>query len=111
VNGEVRALGVTLGLVAFGWGLVYSAEQRHPEPDTVTVTVTVTEYVTVAPAPVETPIADSLIDFDELERQTDCLWRFMQDHDLEITFDMVWAASEVTDALGGACYVIGADSE
>ena len=109
MNGGVRALGVTLGLVAFGWGLVYSAEQRQPEP--ATVTVTVTEYVPVAPPPVETPIADSLIDFDELDRQTDCLWQFMQDHDLEITFDMVWAASEVTEALGGACHVIGADSE
>jgi hypothetical protein len=96
------------GVVAFGWALLYSAEQRQPEaaePEVVIVTVE------VEPEPVDTPIADSLIDWDEVARQEDCLWRFMQDHNLELTFDMVWAASEVTDALGGACFVIGEDDD
>jgi hypothetical protein len=94
--------------VAFGWALVFAEQSRQPpapEPEVVVVTVE------VEPEPVETPFADSLIDWDEVARQEDCLWRFMQDHNLELTFDMVWAASEVTDALGGACFVIGEDDE
>jgi len=35
----------------------------------------------------------------------------MVEQQLELTFEMVWAAGEVTDALGGACFVIGEDDE
>ncbi len=104
----MRLPAAVFGMVAFGWALVFAAESRQtpaPEPKVIVLTV----EVEVDPEP--TPIADSLIDWDEQERQSDCLWRFMQDHNLEVTFDMVWAAGEVTDALGGACLVIGEDDE
>jgi hypothetical protein len=105
----MRPLAVTVGLVAFGWALVTSAESRQPDRDVQVVVVEREVIVEVEPELVDTPFADSLIDWDEVARQDDCLWRFMQDHNLEVTFDMVWAASEVTDALGGACFVIGED--
>ena len=70
---------------------------------------TVVVEVEVEPEPVATPIADSLVDWDEQERQSDCLWTFMQDSELELSLEMVWAAGEVADALGGACYLIGED--
>ena len=78
---------------------------------------TVTETV---PVPVEmpdmagrtvTPILDSFVDWDELDRQNDCLWAFLQGHDVELTLESVWAAGDWTDALGGACLVIGEDDE
>jgi hypothetical protein len=107
-NSQVRLAAVTVGLVAFGWALVAAAESRQPDPDVQVVIVEREVVVKVEPEPV-TPFADSLVDWDEVARQDDCLWRFMQDHNLELTFDMVWAANEVTDALGGACFVIGED--
>ena len=60
---------------------------------------------TVEPEP--TPIADSRIDWVEQERQNDCLWEFLQQSGVELTLQSVWAAGEWTDALGGACAVIG----
>lgn len=59
--------------------------------------------------PVATPHADSLIDWDEQERQNACLWEFLQDADVELTLDTVIAAGDWTDALGGACAAIGED--
>jgi hypothetical protein len=60
---------------------------------------------------VPTPIADSLIDWEELDRQTDCLWEFMQRAGVEITLDVVLAAGTWSDAMGGACLMIGEDDE
>ena len=57
----------------------------------------------------ETPYADSLIDWDEQDRQNDCLWQFLQDAEVELTLDTVIAAGDWTDALGGACAAIGDD--
>jgi hypothetical protein len=62
--------------------------------------------------PIEaTPYADSLVDWDELDRQTDCLWQLLQTSGVEITLETVLAAGVWTDALGGACKVIGEDDE
>jgi len=59
---------------------------------------------------VDTPILDSLVDWDEIDRQTDCLWEFLQAHvGYDITLDAVLAAGYWTDILGGACRVIGED--
>ena len=61
----------------------------------------------IEPQPTPTPIADSLIDWDEQERQNLCLWTFLQESGVELTFENVIAAGDWTDALGGACAVIG----
>jgi len=103
------ALGV-LGLLLFGWALVAAAEARlePPKPALVRTEVLV-RTVEVEPVEVETPIADGLVDWVELERQTDCLWEFLQAAGVELTFEVVMAAGTWTDALGGACRVIGVD--
>ena len=94
-------------LIFFGWALLAAAESRQ-EPVTVSQPQVIVRTVVVEPETV-TPFADSLIDWDEQERQSDCLWTFMQDSELELSLEMVWAAGEVADALGGACYLIGDD--
>jgi hypothetical protein len=105
----VRLFGAVIGLVVFSWALLASAESRE-EPVIVSQPDVIIRTVVVEPKTV-TPFADSLIDLDEQERQSDCLWTFMQDSELELTLEMVWAAGEVADALGGACYLIGEDDE
>jgi hypothetical protein len=105
----VKLAGTVIVLTVFGWALVAAADSRHemPEPE---VRVVVREVTVEVDAPVVS-IVDDEIDWVEVNRQTDCLWRFMVEQELEISFDMVWAAGEVTDALGGACFVIGEDDE
>ena len=105
----VRLFGAVIGLVVFSWALLASAESRE-EPVIVSQPDVIIRTVEVTPETV-TPFADSLIDWDEQDRQSDCLWTFMQDSELELTLEMVWAAGEVADALGGACYLIGEDDE
>jgi hypothetical protein len=108
----MKLVAFVLGMTVFGWALVAAAESRQPGVEREIRTVVIEREVEAAVELDEaTSFADSLIDWDEVDRQNDCLWRFMQDHNLELTFDMVWAASEVTDALGGACFVIGEDDE
>lgn len=58
---------------------------------------------------VETPYADSLLDFEEIDRQNGCLWEFLQAHETELTLEAVIAAGDWTDANGGACAMIGED--
>jgi hypothetical protein len=77
------------------------------------VTTVVTEYKTVVQEVeierewVDTPILDSLVDWDEVDRQTDCLWEFLQlNVGHNITLDAVLAAGYWTDILGGACEVM-----
>jgi hypothetical protein len=101
-----------LGLLLFGWALVAAAEARLEPPKPALVrTEVVVRTVEVEPVEVETPIADGLLDWVELERQTDCLWELLQREQVEITFEVVIAAGVWTDALGGACLVIGEDDE
>jgi len=66
-------------------------------------------YIHPEPEPEPTPIADSRIDWVEQERQNACLWEFLQASGVELTLQSVLAAGEWTDALGGACAVIGED--
>lgn len=56
-----------------------------------------------------TPILDSLVDWDEHERQSECLWEYLQSTGLEITMRNVMAAGEWADVNGGACLLIGVD--
>ena len=110
----MKLVAATLAAVAFGWALVTSADARHQakpvQYETIVIETTESSQWEDALA-VETPIADALVDFDEVQRQTDCLWDFMQDAGVEITLEIVMAAGVWTDALGGACLVIGEDSE
>ena len=69
-------------------------------------------YIEVKPDPKPTPYADSLVDFEALERDTDCLWVILQaEFGYEITMERVTAAALWTHELGGACAVIGEDDE
>ncbi len=78
-----------------------------PDSTVVTNYETVVREVETEREWVDTPILDSLVDWDELEKETDCLWEFLQlnvGHD--ITLDAVLAAGYWTDILGGACKVM-----
>jgi len=97
--------GVALAVgVAVGW---FAA----PGPATITEyrTVTRTETVEVGradPDPVPTPLADSLVDWDRLEVETECLWEFLQRHGIELTLHNIVTAGDWTDINGGACAVL-----
>lgn len=105
----MKVAGAVLALTLFGWALVASADSRHEAVVPEVQVVVVEREVMVEVEPPST--VDDEIDWVEVDRQTACLWTFMVEQDLELTFEMVWAAGEVTDALGGACFVIGEDDE
>ena len=58
-----------------------------------------------------TPLIDSMINWDDFDRQTECLWQLLQERELEITYDIVIAAGIWSDANGGACAMIGENDE
>ena len=106
-----RLTSVTVGLIVFGWALVTAADARHDAVEPLLITDVIVRTVTIE-AEVEdvpTPIADALVDWPELERQTECLWTLLQESEVDLTFEIVTAAAVWTDALGGACLVIGED--
>ena len=105
---NTKIIAVTLGLVAYGWALVHAAETRQPEGDT---HYEVFVERAMPQGHVATPVADSLVDWVEHDRQNDCLWEHLQASGVEITLQAVMAAGVWTDALGGACLVIGEDDE
>jgi len=76
------------------------------------VTVIVKEYETIVRTEerqerVDTPILDSLVDWEEWERESDCLFEYLKLHvGYDITLDAVLAAGYWTDTLGGACSVM-----
>lgn len=108
----MRLVGLCVAACAFGWALLAAAETRTHAVEPQVVYRVVTVEVVPEPEPwVETPLADALIDWDEHDRQTDCLWELLQREQVEITFEVVIAAGVWTDALGGACRVIGDDDE
>ena len=97
---------LVFALLAFGWALVTAADARHEaKPENVRVVT-----VEVMPEPKQTPYADSLVDWDEHNRQTDCLWVILQEQfGHEITMERVAAAALWMHELGGACHLIGED--
>jgi hypothetical protein len=107
----VRLFAAVVGLSVFGWALVVAADARHdPLPFSGRAQV----FVQTVEVPVEvgeTPFADSLVDWPEIDRQTECLWEFLLQAGVELTLQTVLAAGDWTDALGGACLVIGEDDE
>lgn len=82
-----------------------------PIPEVFVETIIKTEVVHVSTAydSTPTPVIDSLIDWDEQERQNECLWFYLQQLEWEITLDNVLLAGEWADANGGACLLIGED--
>jgi len=96
--------------VKFALGIAFTMLTVAPTPVETVWVETVVRTVEVE-RKVETPIADSLVDWDEHERQSKCLWVFLQDSGVELTLNTVIAAGDWTDALGGACKVIGEDDE
>ena len=98
-------------VLAVNVALLVAIVTMRAEPETLTQVVVrpFPVEVEVEPEPEPTPIADSLIDWDEQERQNLCLWTFLQESGVELTFENVIAAGDWTDALGGACAVIGED--
>ena len=104
----MKRAAVVSALLVWSWALVTAADARHAAKPVNVRVVT----VEVRPEPKPTPIADSLVDWDEHNRQTDCLWVILQDQfGHEITMERVTAAALWTHELGGACAVIGEDDE
>jgi len=110
----VRPVAGVVGMLAFGWALVAAADARHEQVEPVVYTDVIVHRVEVEPVDepdVETPYADSLVDWDEHDRQTDCLWTLLQESGVDLTFEVVTAAAVWSDALGGACLMIGENDE
>jgi len=57
----------------------------------------------------ETPIADALVDWEQVERDTDCLWELLQEAQVEITLEVVLAFGTWADAQGGPCVMTGTE--
>jgi hypothetical protein len=51
----------------------------------------------------ETPLIDALVDWEQVDRDTDCLWELLQEAQVEITLDVVLAFGTWADAQGGPC--------
>ena len=105
---QVRAAAAVVGLLVWSWALVAAADARHEaKPAQVSYQVV---RVETRPEPKPTPYADSLVDFDALERETDCLWVILQEQfGWDITMERVTAAALWTHELGGACHLIEED--
>jgi len=106
----LRMVAVGLAGVTAGWTLA-TVMQDEPVAQTdhqvIVRTVEVEVEVEVEPE----PAAEVSLSADEYERETECLWEFMQKHDLEMSPGMVLAATESTRMFGGACYLMGDDDE
>ena len=109
----MRPVAVTVALIAFGWAVVTAADARHERvrPEVMTEVFFNTVVVEPDDDDAATPYADSLVDWVELDRQTDCLWTLLQESGVDLTLDVVVAAGTWSDALGGACLMIGEDDE
>ena len=98
-------------LRAVGWMAVGAAISWYAAPtQTETYYQTIVKEVPAVRVPAETPYADSLVDWEEHHRETDCLWVILQDRfGYDITMDRVTAAALWTHELGGACHLIGGE--
>jgi len=96
-------LGVVVGLV-----LLTPLGSVHSE------TVTIVEQVEMTWEEwrrVETPLSDSLVDWDEVDRQSVCLFEFLMREGIELTVGNIVLAGDWTDMMGGACHLIGEDDD
>jgi hypothetical protein len=97
--------------VKFWLGVLFSTLVISPIPEVLVETIIETEVVHVSTVydSTPTPVIDSMIDWDEQDRQNDCLWFYLQELGWEITFENVILAGSWADANGGACLLIGED--
>jgi hypothetical protein len=93
--------------VKFWLGVFTTLLVVSPIPLTVTEYDVIVHRVEIQPERVDTPIADSLVDFDELDRQSLCLWEIMVAKEIEITLKSVLVMGDYYDMMGGACNFIG----
>lgn len=95
----------------FWLGVLFSTLVISPIPEVLVETIIETEVVHVSTVydSTPTPVIDSMIDWDEQDRQNDCLWFYLQELGWEITFENVILAGSWADANGGACLLIGED--
>lgn len=93
----------------FWLGVLFSTLVISPIPEVLVETIIETEVVHVSTVydSTPTPVIDSLIDWDEQDRQNDCLWFYLKQLGWEITFENVILAGSWADANGGACLLIG----
>jgi hypothetical protein len=110
----VKPSAVVAGLILFSWALVAAADARHetkPAEVAFQVVTVAAQTEDVPEVPVETPLADALVDWVQVEADSECLWVLLRREQVELTFENVWAAGVWSDALGGACAMIGEDDE
>ena len=93
----------------FWLGVLFSTLVISPIPEVLVETIIETEVVHVSTVydSTPTPVIDSMIDWDEQDRQNDCLWFYLKQLGWEITFENVILAGSWADANGGACLLIG----
>jgi len=97
--------------VKFWLGVLTAFLVISPIPETDIQYEVFVERIATVEEPVSTPVIDSFVDLHEFERQSDCLWTFLQKNEIEITLDNVITAGYWTDMHGGACSMIGEDDE
>jgi hypothetical protein len=95
--------------VKFWIGVLFSLLVISPTPEVFAVVETEVVYVSTAYDSTPTPVIDSMIDWEEQDRQNECLWHYLKQLEWEITFDNVILAGSWADANGGACLLIGED--
>jgi hypothetical protein len=96
--------------VRFAAGFLTALLLFQPQVRTETARETFVRTVT-AEVEVPEPWNPPGVDVAEAERQGLCLWEWMRAEGMEMTLEMVWAAGEVADMAGGACYLIGGDGD
>ena len=99
-------------LTAMFWAAVGGTVAWHmlPPDSQVHYQTVIQQAPPVERIPSDTPYADSLVDFDEVERDTDCLWVILREQfGWDITMERVTAAALWTYELGGACAVLEGD--
>jgi hypothetical protein len=97
----------------FWLGVLFSSLVMSPIVQTVTEyeTFVRVEAVDQSYDSTPTPVIDSLIDWEEQDRQNNCLWFYLEKLGWELTLESVMLAGSWADANGGACLLIGEDDE
>lgn len=90
----------------FFLGVFFTLLVVSPKTEIVTEYQTIVRHVEIQPEWEDTPVLDSLIDVEERERQSLCLWDYMNDNGIEITLENVFVSGYYADMMGGACSLI-----
>lgn len=95
----------------FWAGVFFTLLVVSPKTEIVTEYETIVHRVKIEPEWENTPVLDSMIDWEYYEEQSQCLWYYMQEHEIEISLWNVLVAGDYTDMMGGACSLIGENNE